>query len=112
MLTLKRTYLNDKTTGVLTLPDGVELRTLELIDLNNAPFVSCIPEGIYIVRRNKTGRHQWYELLDVPNRSFIEIHPATKTSHLEGCIGLQSAVDCDKLIKWFGNDDWALEITS
>ena len=112
MLTLKRTYFEDKTTGVLTLPDGEELSTLELIDLNNAPFVSCIPEGRYIVKRNKTGRHQWYGLARVPNRSFIEIHPATKTSHLEGCIGLPSAADCDKLIKWFGDHTWILEIKS
>ena len=112
MLTLKREYPSDKTTGILTLPDGFEIPTLELPDLNNQPFISCIPEGQYIVRRNQTGKHQYYELLDVPERSFIEIHPATRVDHLEGCIGLQSDADCDLLLQWFGDSDWALEITS
>ena len=112
MLTLKREYHSDKTTGILTLPDGTELITLERPDLNNQPFVSCIPEGQYIVHRNQTGKHQYYELLDVPERSFIEIHTATRVDHLEGCIGLQSDSDCDLLLQWFGDSDWVLEITS
>jgi len=112
MLTLKREYSEDKTEGILTLPDGSELRTLERPWLNNEPFVSCIPEGVYIVRRNKAGRHQWYELLDVPGREFIEIHTATRVDHLEGCIGLYSDADCDLLLEWFGGNDWALEIAS
>jgi len=112
MLTLKRTYSEEKTTGILTMPDGVEIETLERPDLNNKPFVSCIPEGVYIVRRNNTGRHQWYELLDVPGREFIEIHTATRVDHLEGCIGLKSDADCDLLLEWFGDNDWILEITS
>jgi hypothetical protein len=112
MLTLKRTYFDDKTTGALTLPDGKELFTLERPWLNNAPFVSCIPEGQYVVRRNQTGKHQYYELLDVPRRSFIEIHTATRVNHLEGCIGLPSDADCDLLLEWFGDADWILEVTS
>ena len=111
MLTLKRTYEGEKTTGVLALPDGTELITLERPWLNNEPFVSCIPEGQYIVRRNTSGRHQWYELLDVPERSFIEIHAATRVNHLEGCIGLQSDEHCDLLLEWFGDSDWMLEVT-
>lgn len=112
MLTLKREYDDDKTTGVLTLPDGTELITLERPWLNNEPFVSCIPEGQYQVMRNQTGKHQWYGLLDVPDRSFIEIHTATRVDHLEGCIGLQSDADCDLLLEWFGDSDWVLEIVS
>jgi hypothetical protein len=112
MLTLKREYHNSKTTGVLTLPDGTELITLERPDLNNEPFVSCIPEGQYHVMRNQTGKHQWYGLLDVRNRSFIEIHTATRVNHLEGCIGLPSDADCDLLLDWFGDANWILEVTS
>jgi len=112
VLTLKREYHESKTTGMLTMPDGTEIITLERPDLNNQPFVSCIPEGQYIVRRNTSGRHQWYELLDVPGRSFIEIHTATRVDHLEGCIGLQSDADCDLLLDWFGDSDWVLEIIS
>lgn len=112
MLTLKRSYHDEKTTGVLTLPDGKELFTLERPWLNNTPFVSCIPEGLYIARRNQTGKHQWYELLDVPERTFIEIHTATRVNHLEGCIGLPSDADCDLLLEWFGDSDWILEITT
>ena len=110
LITLKRTYSEDKTTGILTLPDGSELVTLERPWLNNRSFVSCIPERKYKVRRNQTGKHQWYGLLDVPERSFIEIHTATRVNHLEGCIGLRSDADCDLLLKWFGDNDWILEI--
>lgn len=112
MITLKREYDENRTTGILTLPDGTELITLERPWLNNEPFVSCIPEGQYVVCRNQTGKHQWYGLLDVEGRSFIEIHTATRVDHLEGCIGLQSDADCDLLLEWFGDSDWVLEITS
>jgi hypothetical protein len=112
MITLKRTYYEDKTTGLLTLPDGSEIKTLERPWLDNQVIVSCIPEAIYKFKRDHYGKHQWFSVLDVPNRTFIEIHPGSKVSHSEGCI-LMSKKDCIHMLKWFGsNDEFVLEIIS
>ena len=86
MLTLKRTYRPGRTTGVLTLPDGSEVQTLERSWANNAVGVSCIPEGVYTFERDTHGRFQWWRVLDVPGRTSIEFHLGTKPSHSEGCI--------------------------
>jgi len=71
-------------------------RTLELPELNNAPNVSCIPEGYYnVVPRQspKYGNHLY--ITEVPNRSLILIHwgnyagsvnPNTGHSDIRGCV--------------------------
>lgn len=120
MITLYRTYFEDRTEGELLLPDGTALAVLERPWVNNKPFVSCIPEDIYRVRRNTTGKHQYYELLDVLNRRFIEIHVAYKVSELQGCLApCLELVDgrtkgspeaCQLLLDWFEDNDWVLEI--
>lgn len=121
MFTLYRTYLEDKTVGVLVFPNGDTVFTLERPWLDNKVSVSCIPEGQYRVKRDKTGRWQWYAIQDVPGRTFIEIHPANKVSHLEGCIGLgkgwydektlhKSVEACKKLLNFHGDDDFILVI--
>lgn len=130
MISIKRTYHKHYTSGVLTMPDGGELRTLELPWRDNQLSVSCIPEGIYTVDRNTTGRHQWYALRneETEPRTFIEIHPANRLSQLEGCIApcidikggdktsepvaVDSIKACKMLLDWFGDDSWVLEITS
>lgn len=76
----------DRTVGVLTLPNGTEYSTLERPWLNNERSVSCIPAGHYKFKRDTHGRFQWFKVLDVPNRSNIEMHLGTKPSHSEGCI--------------------------
>ena len=65
MLTLYRTYLEDRTEGEFMLPDGTMIYTLERPWLNNIAFKSCIPEGIYVIERDHTGRHQWWRVTDV-----------------------------------------------
>ena len=122
MLTLKRTYYPDRTEGIITMPDGQELRTLERPWLGNVTFISCIPEDTYIVERDKFGRHRWYKIVHVDKRSFIEIHPATIVTELEGCIALgldlidgkliDSVKACEVLLNWFGDDSFVLRITS
>ena len=117
---ITRTEFADRNEGILTLPDGQQITSLERPWLNNKPFVSCIPIGIYIVDRDKTGKHQWYKLREVIGRSFIEIHPASKPEQLEGCIapcmyikngiGYGSVEACGLILKWYGNDSFALEI--
>lgn len=112
MAKLKRTYKKDRTTGVLTLPDGDELHTLELPWHDNRVNVSCIPEGRYKFTRDGHGRFQWFKLLDVPGRSFIEFHQGIKPEHSQGCI-LMSRESLLKMRKWYGNTStYILEIKS
>ncbi len=117
---ITRTHFADRTEGILTLPDGQQLATLERPWLENKPFVSCVPPGSYIVDRDKTGRFKWYKLREVTGRSFIEIHPANKANQLEGCIapcmyikngiGYGSREACELILKWFGDNSFVLEI--
>ncbi|WP_370242908.1 DUF5675 family protein [Marisediminitalea sp.] len=121
MLDLVRTYYGDRTEGRIYLPDGSLIYTLELPDLQNQVNVSCIPEGVYILDRDHTGRHRYYRFREVPGRTDIEIHPASRTSQLLGCIApcmkildkvaIRSEAACDKLIELFGENSWSLRIT-
>lgn len=89
---LVRQYFPTHTIGALTALDqrGNILHscvTLELPWRDNAPQISCIPEGIYtVVARvsEKFGHH--YHVKDVIGREWILFHPGTYTSQLRGCI--------------------------
>jgi hypothetical protein len=110
MTPMYREYLPDRTKGYMVMPDGHELPTLEPPWRGNKVAESCIPEGIYVVRRDKIGRFRYYRLLDVKGRTNIEIHKGTRPSHSEGCILLLTDEDLRVLLHWFGDDDWVLEI--
>lgn len=89
---------------------------------DNQRNISCIPEGLYTVKRDKTGRFQWWKILDVPNRSNIEIHTGNTTGDTAGCLlpalyligklGHQSRKAIHLMHDFLGEDDWILEITS
>lgn len=121
MTPIKRTEYETHCSGVATMPDGTNLYTLERPNLDNKPFISCIPYGVYVNERDHSGKHQYYKVLDVENRSFIEHHPCTYVSELEGCLGWSmsptdsgrtnhSKQACDELLKWFGDSSWVMEI--
>jgi len=92
---------DEGTFGVLTMDDFM-CYTVERPWLDNAPFVSCIPLGVY--------QAEWHQSLKfgpcmiiyggtvskyydpVYPRSSILIHPANWSNQLEGCIGLGDAV--------------------
>lgn len=128
MLTLKRTYFDARdrygarTEGVITLPDGSEIKTLERPWKGNKPYVSCIPEGEYIVKRDHTGKHRYFAVQEVEGRSAIEIHPANTVNQLLGCIApclylekgvaRHSTEACLKLIELYGENSFHLLITS
>ena len=82
---LVRRYYDDRTEGKWTFPDGSHCYNLERPWLDNKPFVSCIPEGQYIVCADHTGRHKWFRYKEVQGRTDIEMHPASRVSELEGC---------------------------
>lgn len=120
VLTLARSYLPTKTVGIL-FDKNIDLATLERAWANNEKNVSCIPEGVYLVKRDKTGRHQWYSVQDVEGRTFIELHGAHKFNELLGCIGIGIGFDdkfnlggsdaaLDRLLTYIGDDDFILHI--
>lgn len=110
-----------KTCGTLTVGE-VTFQTLERPWLNNKPYVSCIPAGDYVVHRDTTGRHQYYAVADVPNRTYIEIHVANVVEELQGCIALglgfnekygtlvDSKKACDLFIELVGDTSFKLNI--
>lgn len=96
IVTIKRTYGKDQTTGDLSaLNNGATFacKTLELKWLNNEKNVSCIPAGSYLCKKTFSPKFLkfTYEILNVPNRSGIRIHSANKSSELLGCIALGSS---------------------
>lgn len=87
-LQIKRIYHPTGTNGSLFLMGQEFCKTIELPWKQNRKQISCIPEGVYPIRfriSNKFSRH--IELLQVPNRSLILIHPANNAiKELRGCI--------------------------
>lgn len=110
-LLLTRTYKGSNTLGQIdVISDHGEVvetyYTLELPDKNNERRVSCIPKGIYKLKKHvspKFGKCFW--LQDVPNRSEILIHPANYTRQLLGCIAV--GMDHKDI-----NKDGELDVTS
>lgn len=91
MKTLIRYAEDNKTVGILNI-DNNTFSTLELKWDNNKRGKSCIEDGIYqySIDYSNNKKRNVIELLNVKNRTQIQIHTATKTSQLAGCIGLKS----------------------
>lgn len=82
---------DSQTLGHLILYDGVEVafecRTLELPDKGNAPNVSRIPAGKYLVKERYSAKHLYhYHIQDVEGRTWILIHVGNRKDQIEGCI--------------------------
>ena len=99
--TLSRAYIrrpaNDSRMGKMDFDTLGEMYFIERAYRDNQPNVSCIPSSaIYPIKRETEGRNfakfqkRWghrflIELLDVPNRSQIQIHPGSHSQHSQGC---------------------------
>lgn len=88
MLVLKRIYLDKAVHGRLYVGEELLACTIELPWKQNAKRISCIPEGVYTLRRRYSEKFKWHlVLLEVPERSGILIHPANDAlKELQGCI--------------------------
>ena len=104
-VTIERTYLDKETTGILKVHSNdatiaFSCSTLELPNLNNQHNISCIPEGIYQVVKEKPHdnfNYNHFRILDVPGRDGILIHIANYVSQLRGCIAIgRDLVDMNK----------------
>ncbi len=87
-LELIRSYAPEGTNGELRCGGKTICFTIELPWLQNQHNISCIPEGRYELRKRfvqKFGLHLL--VVDVPERSWILIHPASDAkTQLKGCI--------------------------
>lgn len=71
-------------------PPRPDIWTVEDDWRDNAPRISCIPSGLYALHRTIYIKHGYetFEVLKVPGRTRILIHPANTEEDLEGCIGV------------------------
>ena len=94
MLVLKRIYLDKAVHGRLYVGEELLACTIELPWKQNAKRISCIPEGVYTLRRRYSEKFKWHlVLLEVPERSGILIHPANDAlKELQGCIAPVTAI--------------------
>lgn len=87
-LLIIRTYTPGGTNGELYVNGRLLCYTIELPWRGNAPRRSCIPEGRYRLKSRYSPRHRHHlQVLEVPNRDLILIHPANHAlKELAGCI--------------------------
>jgi len=92
IVTIKRSYETpSQTVGTLYINDkNFQCFTLELPWCMNQKNISCIPKGQYICHHTFSTRflRSYYEVLAVPYRAGIRIHPANFSRQLRGCIAL------------------------
>lgn len=105
-ITIKRVYFPDFTIG-LGGYKGLSFFTLELPWLDNQVNISCIPKGIYRAKKriSPSKSYEVIEYINVPNRTYIQVHRGNYTSQLLGC---QLFGDS---LKYLDNDD-IIDITN
>jgi hypothetical protein len=79
LLLIRDTFTEKSTTGKFYLDGEFYAHSLELAWKDNEKRVSCIPIGVYKLRKRKPSESQKYkyehlEILDVPNRTKILLH--------------------------------------
>lgn len=78
---------NDRVTLGDAVYDGYHLKTLELPWLRNQQDISCIPTGIYKCRKIVSpSLGECFEIVNVPNRTYVRGHKANFTRQLKGCV--------------------------
>jgi Family of unknown function (DUF5675) len=93
-LELIRTYYPVATNGKILYRDRFMMYSIELPWKNNLTRVSCIPEGKYeLVKRWSPKFNRHLQVMNVPKRNFILIHPANDAlKELKGCIAPVSII--------------------
>ncbi len=87
-LELTRLYFNTGTNGSFFYNGRIIAYSIELPWKDNHARVSCIPEGRYELVKRYSPHFNWHlEVLNVPSRSLILVHPANDALlELKGCI--------------------------
>ena len=85
-VTRNKELSNDRVTLGDAVYDDYHLKTLELPWLQNQQDISCIPTGIYKCRKIVSpSLGECFEIMDVPNRTYVRGHKANFTRQLKGC---------------------------
>jgi len=104
---LERVYLPTETLGSWYDPDPAEMvlicKTMELPWKDNQNNISCIPEGVYLLKKMPPGfgrDYGYFRFVKVPGRgvnmafnppmSTILVHRITYVKDLKGCVGVGS----------------------
>ena len=95
---LNRFIFSERSTiGELFFESKFECYTLELSARKQSGVKNCIPHGKYEILMQWSARFGMNtpHLQNVPDRTFIEIHPGNKPEDTEGCILLGQGKDTD-----------------
>lgn len=116
-------YHPEGTLGVITI-DSQRFYTIERPWLDNAPNVSCVPEGTYQTGWRDSPRFgETWHVKDVPDRTYILIHAANYPDEVQGCIALgthlmanriavsNSRVAVDRFEELTKGTEWELIVT-
>ena len=87
-LTLNRTYYPEGTNGQINIAGKRLCSSIELPWKANQTQASCIPEGIYELKKRYSPKHGHHlQVINVPGRDLILLHPANDAlKELKGCI--------------------------
>ena len=90
LLLIRDSFTEKSVIGKLYLNSEFYGHTLELAWKDNQKRVSCIPKGVYEVKKRHTQKSKYkYEhlhILDVPNRGYILMHIGNYPKNSKGCI--------------------------
>ena len=90
LLLIRDTFTDKSTLGKLYFDGEFYGHTLELAWKDNEKRVSCIPKGVYEVKKRHTDESKYkYEhlhILDVENRELILMHVGNYPKNSKGCI--------------------------
>ena len=90
LLLIRDTFTDKSTLGLLYFDGEFYGHTLELAWKDNEKRVSCIPKGVYEVKKRHTEESKYkYEhlhILDVENRELILMHVGNYPKNSKGCI--------------------------
>lgn len=90
IVTLTRSYQSDDVTLGMLKVQGVDhapIYTLENPWIDNKPYISCIPADSYVCEKfNGTKFKDVWQLMGVPERSYILIHHGNFERDTSGCI--------------------------
>jgi len=84
----------NQTVGELNVHDEhgnsyMKLATMELGWHQNVEDISCIPAGKYTARKFYSLKHKnCFLIMNVPDRTMIEIHAANFSKQLKGCVAV------------------------
>jgi hypothetical protein len=94
MFKIKRIeYNKNETLGVLIYNNLLICYTLELPWLSNKKNISCIPQGIYPIKKIESPKFGTSWLIDeVPNRSEVIIHVGNTYKDTKGCVIIGNSI--------------------